>query len=151
MKKYLANGKPLDEQIEILKQEILALKNKIERYTTRCEFYRQNKLFETNQKRFYDNLISKPNDKPNENISPSKSKVLLFWSKIWGNNKKHNLNADWIKEIEKETEDIPKQDDLLITSEMVQKALKKMKNWKAAGKDVCKDFGWKMSQVYMHD
>ena len=34
MKKYLAHGKPLDKQIEILKQEILALKNKIERYTT---------------------------------------------------------------------------------------------------------------------
>ena len=96
MKKYLAHGKPLDEQIEILKHEILALKNKIERYTTRCEFYRQNKLFETNQKILYDNLISKPNDKPNENISPSKSKVLLFWSKIQGNDKEHNPNADWI-------------------------------------------------------
>ena len=66
---------------------------------------------------------------------------MKIWSKIWGNYKKYNLNVDWITEVAKETEVIPKQGDLLITSEMIQKAQKKMKNWKAAGKDGVQGFG----------
>ena len=82
-RKYALQEDRLDEQIEILKQEILALKKKIERYSSRCEFHRQNKLFETNQKRFYDELENKGKEESTDNKQPDKEKVLKFWSNIW--------------------------------------------------------------------
>ena len=54
-------------------------------------------------------------------------------------------------DMENETEDIPKQEDLTITEEMVKKAAKKMKNWKAAGKDGVQEYWLKTSQASMHN
>ena len=139
----------IDEQIEILKQEILALKNKIERYSTRCEFYRQNKLFETNQKRFYDDLTRQKEEIPKRNASPNKMKVLNFWSNIWGNEEKHNVNAEWIKDVAEETNETVKQNDLKIKLEMLKKAIRKIKNWRAAGKDGIQGF-WLKNLTSLH-
>ena len=149
-RKYVLQEDRLDEQIEILKQEILALKKKIERYSSRCEFHRQNKLFETNQKRFYDELENKGKEESTDNKQPDKEKVLKFWSNIWENEKKHNQDAEWINDVKEETQDIPKQENLSITPAMVRKALKKMKNWKAAGADGVQGF-WLKNLTCLHD
>ena len=145
-----SKGKTLHEQIETLRQEISALSNKIERYTTRCEFYRQNKLFETNQKRFYDNLKKQHHKEPKDSCTPKEEEFLKFWTKIWANKKKHRDNAAWIKKIEKDNAQIPKQDDLHITSEKIQKAVKKMKNWKAAGRDGVQGY-WLKNLTNLHE
>ena len=126
-KKYGLHNVDIKEATEILKQEIAALKLKIDRYTTRCEFYRQNKLFETNQKRFYDQLDKKETKEPDK--KPNKKKVLNFWSKIWGRTKQHNQDTDWISELCEKNSGNEKQDRLIITTSMVKKAIKKMKNW----------------------
>ena len=149
-RKYTLDEDKIDEQIEILKQEILALKEKIERYSSRCEFHRQNKLFETNQKRFYDELENKGKEESPESKGPDKKKVLDFWGNIWGNGKKHNQDAEWIKDTKEETQDIPKQENLSITPAMVRKALKKMKNWRAAGTDGVQGF-WLKNLTSLHD
>ena len=149
-RKYFKKDISLVEIIETLKQEILALKNKIERYTTRCEFYRQNKLFETNQKRFYDSLEKKVGDEEKIPKSPSKSEVMKFWSKIWGNEKKHNMQANWITNVEDELKSTSKQVDLKITKKMIKKAIMKAKNWKAAGKDGVQAF-WLKTLTSLHD
>ena len=149
-RKYALHEDKIDEEIEILKQEILALKEKIERYSSRCEFHRQNKLFETNQKRFYDELENKGKEENTENKGPEKKKVLDFWGNIWGNEGKHNQDAVWIKNIKEETQDIPKQENLSITPAMVRKALKKMKNWRAAGADGVQGF-WLKNLTSLHE
>ena len=146
-RKYRLHQVPIDENIEILKQEITALKCKIERYTTRCEFYRQNKLFETNQKRFYNQLDSKQ-DVPTE--TPKKKKVMEFWTKIWGKTKPHNENAEWISSLEEINNRIEKQGNLVITKTMVKKAAKKMKNWRAAGPDGIQGF-WIKNLTSLHE
>ena len=52
--------------------------------------------------------------------------------------------------MKEETQDIPKQENLSITPAMVRKALKKMKNWKAAGVDGVQGF-WLKNLTCLHD
>ena len=148
-RKYTLHDDKIDEQMEILKQEILALKEKIERYSSRTEFHRQNKLFETNQKRFYNELENKGKEENNGSGAPEKEKILNFWSSIWGNERKHNEDAEWFQDLANETKDTLKQENLSITSAMVQKALKKMKNWKAAGADGVQGY-WLKNLTCLH-
>ena len=147
-RKYCLHQTTIDENIEILKQEIAALTNKIERYTTRCEFYRQNKLFETNQKRFYDQLNSNKEVAPTE--TPKKDKILEFWLKIWGRTKPHNENAQWITNLEEKNGELEKQEKLVITKSMVKKAAQRMKNWRAAGPDGIQGF-WIKNLTSLHE
>ena len=148
-RKYTIRTDQIDEQIEILKQEVLALKNKMDRYSTRTEFYRQNKLFETNQKRFYEDLENKQKQTAKGKRSPDTKKVLEFWSNIWGNKEKHNDKAEWIDDVKNDTKDKPKQEDLKIKLEMLKSAIKKMKNWRAAGKDGVQGF-WLKNLISLH-
>ena len=147
-RKYGLHNVDIKEAMEILKQEIAALKLKIARYTTRCEFYRQNKLFETNQKRFYDQLDKKETKEPDK--KPNKKKVLDFWSKIWGRTKQHNRDTDWISELREKNSDNQKQNRLIITTSMIKKAIKKMKNWRAAGPDGIQGY-WIKNLTSLHE
>ena len=146
-KRYQLHTTDIHETIEIIKQEITALKTKVERYSTRCKFYRHNKLFETNQKRFYDEISGKAQNQENE--IPEKDKVMDFWSKIWQNQSKHNDKAEWIKDTIKEYQHVEKQEDLKIEHNMVKKSARKMKNWKAAGADGIQGF-WIKNLTNLH-
>ena len=57
-----------------------------------------------------------------------------FWSENWGKEEKHNLNADWLKDL-KESASYSQQEQVQITNENVCAHRKKMANWKAAGQD----------------
>lgn len=48
--------------------------------------------------------------------------------------KKHNKEARWLQELKQENANI-EQDKLIITKRKVERMAKKMKNWKAPGKD----------------
>ena len=72
-----------------------------------------------------------------------------FWSKIWGNEEKHNTDAEWIHDIENNTKDIPTQEDLKINLEMLKTATKKMKNWRAAGEDGVQGY-WLKNLTSLH-
>ena len=63
-RKYNLYNQPIKVKIEQLKQDISAIAHKSERYTTRCETYRQNKQFKENQKRFYEDLSNTTPQKP---------------------------------------------------------------------------------------
>ena len=54
--KYHVKKKGIETAIEELQQRIAALAARMERYTNRVKQYRQNKLFETNQRRLYHEL-----------------------------------------------------------------------------------------------
>ena len=116
--------------IEELKQRVLATAKKIERYEARIKQYRQNRQFNTNQRRFYQNL----DDDNNTTEVPDKEETTKFWQNIWDNPKDHNTNAAWITSTESELGECP-MDDFTITADMIKKQAKKVKNWTAPGKD----------------
>ena len=55
-KKYSTRIKTLNVVIEELKQRITAIAAKVRRYKRRVDSYRQNRLFENNQRQFYRKL-----------------------------------------------------------------------------------------------
>ena len=66
---------------------------------------------------------------------PDKKETTTFWSNIWDKTRQHNENAEWMPGVEVKLQDIPQQDNLDITTALVKKAAKSMKNWKSPGKD----------------
>ena len=147
-KRYLIGNLNISEVIEILKQQILALKTKIERFANRCKFFKDNKKFETNQRRFYQDLDKEKQESSHQ--IPDKKKTLEFWSKIWESNKGHKKEAKWILELEEINKSVPKQNNITITTEKIRKASKKMKNWKAAGPDNVQGF-WIKNLTNTHE
>ena len=55
-RKYCIRVKRLNVVIEKLKQRITAIAEKVRRYQGRVDSYRQNRLFENNQRQFYREL-----------------------------------------------------------------------------------------------
>ena len=84
--------------IEELKQRVLATDKKIERYEARIKQYRQNRQFNTNQRRLYQSL----DDDNNTTEVPDKEEITKFWQNIWENPKDHNTNAAWISSTKSE-------------------------------------------------
>ncbi|KAL1448298.1 hypothetical protein WDU94_008925 [Cyamophila willieti] len=119
--------------LEFLKQKIASLGFRIRKYNKRVKRYRQNKSFYRNQKTFYRELGKK---KLMNNASPPSSDSLFnFWSNIWGEQRNHNQNAEWIKQEEERMCDIPTMNEISITYNDIQKATKYLSNWKSPGMD----------------
>ena len=87
--------------IEELKRKLLAKSAKIKRYEQRITQYRQNRLFETDQKNVYEELNGEFNG---ESVVPDAEESKTFWNGIWGVEKEHNRTADWLAELKGETD-----------------------------------------------
>ena len=61
------------------------------------EQYRINRLFQQDKKRVY----QQPNGKI-ESSEKADTEESRFWSNIWGTEKTHNKNAEWLKELRAE-------------------------------------------------
>ena len=144
IKKYRLETKTIAEVIEELKQRVLATAKKIERYEAGIKQYRQNRQFNTNQRRFYQSL----DDDNNTTEVPDKEETTKFWQNIWDNPKDHNTNAAWITSTESELGDCP-MDDLTITADMIKKQAKKVKNWTVPGKDEVHEY-WLKHLTSLH-
>ena len=57
-----------------------------------------------------------------------------FSSNIWDNEKEHERNAEWLRELRAEKDNM-KQNDINITTEMIKEQVKKIPNWKSPGPD----------------
>ena len=80
--------------LEELKQRVMA-KSKIRRYESRIQQYRENRMFQSNQKR----LFEKPDNMETENtMIPDVEKGRTFCASIWDNPVNHNSNADWLQD-----------------------------------------------------
>ena len=62
----------------------------------------------------------------------------------------HNKNAGWLKKVEKDLENITKQEDIIISINNVKKQLRKMKNWEAPSPDGLQGF-WIKRFVSCHE
>ena len=90
--KYRVKRKGLKTVIEELKQMILAKSAKVKRYQQRIEQFRQNRIFDLDQKKIYTELNK--NGIRSNNV-PNAEECTKFWSNIWGVRKEHNRKAEW--------------------------------------------------------
>ena len=116
---------------EELKQRVTAKAAQIKRYTDRIKQYRQNRMFQDNQRRFYDEI---DREGTQSNIIPDAEESKKFWGNIWGKEVSHNINAEWIENTSKEM-NVRQQENIKINKEKIKKRISKMPNWKAPGPD----------------
>ena len=79
-KKYSIRVKRLNVVIEELKQGITAIAGKVRRYQERVDSYRQNWLFENNQRQFYGELDQE--EERFDDDQPLSEESKQFWEKI---------------------------------------------------------------------
>ena len=89
--KYRVKKKGINLVIEELKQRLIAKKTKVKRYEQRISQFRQNQLFQVNQKQVYKDLNG---EKQGDRIIPNSEDSIKFWSDIWSIRKEHNQHAE---------------------------------------------------------
>ena len=98
--KYRVKRKGLKTVIEELKQSMLAKNAKVKRYVQRIEQFRQNRIFDLNQKKIYAELNR---NEIRSNDVPNAEECTKFWGDIWGVRKEHNREAKWLKDLKRES------------------------------------------------
>ena len=122
---------------EELKQKMQAKAQRLRRFEKRSKFYRQNKIFENDAKKFYREL-GKSQIEVKE--IPTKENVENFWKGIWGNDKTYNKDASWIEKNATQNEEINIQEWENITVSEIKTALTKSQKWKSPGIDKIPNF-----------
>ena len=98
-KKYSIRVKTLNVVIEELKQRNTAITAEVRRYQGRADSYRQNRLFENNQRHFYRELDQEErcdDDQPVAEVSKQ------FWGNIWSQSAHHKKDAKWLQDLQSE-------------------------------------------------
>ena len=123
-RKYRIRDKRLDVVIEELKQKITAIAAKVRRYQGWVDSYRQNRLFENNQRQFYRELdqVRCDNDRP----------VLEESKQFWGNIGSQSTDHKKVN--------VKKQEKIDITTESLKKKLDRMPNSRSPGPDLVQGF-----------
>ena len=142
-KKYKTGNKDIEVIIEELKQRVKAKKAKISRYDKRILQFRQNRLFATDQKKFYNEING---EFRKDKIVPDAKESKEFWEGIWSEPKKHKEDAEWLKEIKDVSR--PQQEEMHITTEKVYNQCRKIPNWKAPEPDGIHGFWLKKLPAY---
>ena len=114
-----------------LKQRLMAEAAKIRGYEERIKQYKQDRMFNIDQKRMYKEFNREVYYK---RVIPHAEESRRFWKEIWDNTKEHNKEAKWLKDLKRCERDV-KQDNVVITVEMVRTQCRKIPNWKAPGLD----------------
>ena len=122
---------------ENLKQKMQAKAQRLRRFTKRSNFFRQNKTFKEDAKKFYRELGKKKID---VNEPPTIEEVEEFWSKIWENNKTHNDQATWIQQEQDKHKNLMSQEWSEINITETTASINKTNNWKAPGIDGVANF-----------
>ena len=117
---------------EILREKIKGFVEKIKRFKERDDQYRQNRLFQENQKKFYAERES--NGKVNV-PAPDPEEATAFWKGIWSTAHEHRSSAEWIRSTSATFKDFKQQEDMRITPEIFKRVLGRMRPWKAPGPD----------------
>ena len=97
-RKYSIRVKRLNVVIEKLKQRITAIAAKVRRYQGRVDSYRQNRLYENNQRQFYREL-GQAEERCDDN-QPVTKESKQFWIKIWSKSADHKKGAKWLQDLQ---------------------------------------------------
>ena len=114
--------------VEELRHRLIAKKTRAKRYERRISHFRQNQLFQVNQKQVYKDLKA---EKQRDRIIPNPEHSIKFWSDIWSIRKEHNQHTEWLKGCRKQFENVKSMEQYEISQEMVKTQCRKMPNWKA--------------------
>lgn len=125
---------------EILREKIKASVEKIKRFKERDDQYRQNKLFEENQKKFY---TERENNGKVSVPVPDPEEATEFWKGIWGNAHEHRGSAEWIRSTSEKFKTLRQQEDIEVTPEIFRRVLGRMRPWKAPGPDAVQAYWMK--------
>ena len=99
-RKYSIRVKRSNVVIEELKQKITAIAGKVKRYPGRVDSYRQNRLFENNQRQFYRELDQEEERCDDNQLVAEESKQ--FWENIWSQSEDHKKDAKWLQDLRSE-------------------------------------------------
>ena len=103
-KKEQATQEKITVQLEEINQKELAKEGRLKRYHQRVKQYRQNRTFQNNKRKSYQQLGGSNTETYQQ---PDSKETERFWTKIW-KPKKHNENAEWINNITREIKDLKK-------------------------------------------
>ena len=96
----------------------------VKRYGQRIVQFKQNRLFEIDQKRFYMELIGKDYKLGGVTNAEQSRKP---WGDIWSVAEKHEKDAEWLNELK--NKNIHEQGRVVITKGKVLKQCRKISNW----------------------
>ena len=108
-------------QLEEINQKVLAKEGRLKRYRQRVKQYRQNRIFQNNERKFYQQLGGHDTKTYQQ---PDAKETEQFWTKIW-QPKKHNEKAEWINDMTRELEGLEEGPKVEIHIELLKKTLKK--------------------------
>ena len=131
---------------EEVRQRLVAVEAKLERYDNRTKQYRQNQLFGSNQKRLFKELEGAQR----ESVIPDAEESRRFWSDIWDQAVTHRENTDWLRKVQNELKELTLQDDINIEIKKVRKQIRKMPNWKSPGPDAVQGY-WIKNLSNLHN
>ena len=140
-RKYSIRVKRLNVVVEELKQRIITAK--VRRYHGRVDSYRQNRLFENNQRQFYRELDEE--DERCDDDQPVTEESKQFWGNICSQSAGHKKDAKWLQDLRSEV-NVKKQEKIDIITGSLKKILGRMPNWKSPGPDLVQGF-WLKSLV----
>ena len=126
-------------QLEEINQKILAKEGRLKRYRQRVKQYRQNRTFQNNERKFYQQL-GRSDTKTYQ--QPDAKETERFLAKIW-EPKKHNENAECINNITRELDGLEEGPKIEIHVDLLKTTLKRISNWKAPGHDGIYGFWFK--------
>ena len=147
-RKYsVKNENDIDIAKEQVRQLIQAKAQRVKRFEKREKQFKQNRKFATDTKGFYRELGKKQIevDKP-----PTAEETEQFWRLILEDEKHHNEVAEWLREQEELSQNLPEQEWQDLEKEEVTSATKKTNNWKSPGQDKIPNF-WLKSLTCFHE
>ena len=127
---YHVKEKTLKVVAEELKQRLTGEAAKLQRYAKTNKQYQQNKRFRCDQRRLFSDLQGQKQSEP-----PNPDDSVRLWTSLWSNSVTHKRDAAWISKTTKMNAKTTKQPDLVVNTDKVASATRKMKNWKAPGPD----------------
>ena len=105
--------KRLNAVIGELKLTIIAIAAKVRRYHGLVDSYRQNRLFETNQRQFYRELDQE--EERCDDDQPVAEESKQFWGNMWSQSADHKNDAKWLQDLQSEV-NVKKQEKIDITT-----------------------------------
>ena len=80
-----------------MEQRITAIATKVRRYQERVDSYRQNRLFENNQRQFYRELDQEEEKCVDD--QPVAEESNQFWENIWSKSADCKKDAKWLQDL----------------------------------------------------
>ena len=131
---------------EEVRQGLVAVGAKLEKYDNRIEQNRQNRLIESNQKR----LLNEFEGTQRESVITDAEESRRFWSDIWDQAVAYRENTDCLRKMKNELGELTVQDDIHIEIKKVRKQIRKMPNWKSPGPDCLQGY-WIKNLSNLHN